>query len=131
MKTLRILLVGGLLVLAAFVLPAQTTQKSQEVVDLTGSTASVKEITVMNDGYTFIPSEITVNLGDTVRITFQNTGGVHDWVLDEFNVATPVFRGKKSETVEFVADKVGTFEYYCSVANHRALGMWGTFIVKD
>lgn len=103
---------------------------SQEVVDRTDSTAEVKEITVENDGLSFVQNEIRVNLGDTVRLTFVNTGGFHDWVLDEFDAATSQFSAGNSETIEFVADQAGSFEFYCSVGNHRARGMWGTFIVE-
>jgi plastocyanin len=77
--------------------------------------------------------ELRVNEGDTVRIEFTSTDGFHDWVVDEFG-ATPRVRsgeGDGSSTfVEFVADEVGTFEYYCSVGQHRANGMVGNLIVE-
>lgn len=104
---------------------------AQEVVDVTDSDAAVKEITVTNDGFDFIPREIRVNVGDTIRLTFENGGGFHDWVLDEFDAATRQFSGGQSETIEFVADRAGSFEFYCSVGNHRARGMWGDFIVEE
>ena len=103
---------------------------SQELVDLTDSNAAVKEITVENDGLSFVQNEIRVNEGDRVRLTFVNTGGFHDWVIDEFDAATSQYSGGQSETIEFTADRAGTFEFYCSVGNHRARGMWGTFIVE-
>lgn len=103
---------------------------SQETVDLTDSNATVKEITVENDGLSFVQNEIRVNEGDRVRLTFVNTGGFHDWVIDEFDAATSQYSGGQSETIEFTADRAGTFEFYCSVGNHRARGMWGTFIVE-
>ena len=34
------------------------------------------------------------------------------------------------DEVEFVVDKAGTFEYYCSVGNHRQMGMVGKLIVE-
>lgn len=34
-------------------------------------------------------------------------------------------------SVEFVADQVGNFEYYCSVGQHRANGMVGTLTVTE
>lgn len=34
-------------------------------------------------------------------------------------------------SVTFVADETGTFEYYCSVGNHRGQGMIGKLIVED
>jgi len=104
---------------------------AQEVMDLSAEGPGVKEISVTNKGYDFIPKEIRVKKGDTIRLTFINGGGFHDWVLDEFDAATKKIAGGKSETIEFVADKSGNFEFYCSVGNHRAMGMWGKFIVVD
>ena len=34
-------------------------------------------------------------------------------------------------SVTFIADQEGSFEYYCSVGNHREEGMVGTLIVED
>lgn len=95
------------------------------------STGSVKEFTVEGSNFKFLPATMTVNKGDTVKITFKNTGGFHDFVIDEFKGAkTKQIGANASETIEFVADKAGTFEYYCSVGNHRGMGMKGTLTVK-
>lgn len=96
----------------------------------TGNTSNVKEFVVVGSNFSFNPPSIRVNEGDTVRIVFRNQNGIHDFVLDEFNVATKQIRGGQEETVEFVASRTGTFEYYCSVGNHRAQGMRGTLIVE-
>ena len=123
MKKLSILI---MLVLIAAAAPLM----AQETVDLTGESGDVKEITVQNDRLSYVQSEIRVNEGDTIRLTFENTGGRHDWVLDEFDAATEVIRGGESETIEFTADEAGEYEFYCSVPGHRQAGMWGTFIVE-
>ena len=39
-------------------------------------------------------------------------------------------KSKTSAEVEFVASIAGTFEYYCSVGEHRAKGMKGNLIVE-
>lgn len=91
---------------------------------------TVKEFVIENEGMSFKTKQLTVNKGDTVRITFKNTGGFHDWVLDEFNAKTKQLQAGEEETIEFVADKSGDFEYYCSVGNHRQMGMKGTLTVK-
>lgn len=114
-----------------FVVFSAAPALAQEVVDVTDSDAAVKEITVTNEGFDFIPKEIRVNVGDTIRLTYENGGGFHDWVIDEFDAATSQFSGGRSETIEFVADRAGSFEFYCSVGNHRARGMWGNFIVEE
>ena len=74
--------------------------------------------------------DIVVKQGDKVRIEFSSTEGFHDWVVDEFGAATERVSAGGAASVEFVADKKGTFEYYCSVGQHRANGMWGKFIVE-
>lgn len=99
-------------------------------VDLTGE-SGVKEVEVRSRGLNFMPTEIRVNVGDTVRVTFVNGGGRHDWVLDEFDAATNVISAGQSETIEFVADEAGTFEFYCSVPGHRQAGMVGSFVVVN
>lgn len=94
------------------------------------SASAPMEITVENKGLTFVPSEIRVKKGNMIKITFKNTGGMHDFMIDEFNVATKQLKAGQEETVEFIADKTGSFEYYCSVNNHRAMGMKGVLIVE-
>ena len=75
--------------------------------------------------------ELKVKQGDTIRIEFVNEEGFHDFVLDEFvGARTKQMAAGNSETIEFVADKKGTFEYYCGVGQHRANGMYGKFIVE-
>lgn len=102
-----------------------------ETTTTTRAEGNVKEFTIEgNTQFRFNPSEIRVNQGDTVRITFKNVGGVHDWKLDEFNAATEVIQAGQEQTIEFVASRAGTFQYYCSVGNHRAMGMVGNLIVQ-
>lgn len=74
--------------------------------------------------------EIKVKQGDKVKIEFTSSEGFHDWVVDEFNAATKRVKAGESSSVEFTADKKGTFEYYCSVGEHRDNGMFGKFIVE-
>lgn len=90
----------------------------------------VKEFTVTGSNFKFDIPEIRVKTGDTVKITFKNAQGFHDFVIDEFKVATKQANGPSEETVEFVADKAGTYEFYCSVGQHRAMGMKGNLIVE-
>ncbi|MES2134929.1 MAG: cupredoxin domain-containing protein [Patescibacteria group bacterium] len=94
-------------------------------------TARVKEFTITGSNFSFAPVAISARAGDRVKITFVNSGGMHDFKIDEFNVATSKIGGGESAVVEFVADKVGSFEYYCSVGSHRSMGMWGTLVVTE
>lgn len=92
--------------------------------------SKVKEFTITGGAYFFKPNVMEVNKGDTVKITLVNSGGFHDLVIDEFNARTKQLQSGQSETITFVADKAGTFEYYCSVGSHRAMGMKGILTVK-
>lgn len=55
---------------------------------------------------------------------------MHDFVIDELNIRTKRIAGGESDSVTFTADKTGAFEYYCSVGNHREMGMKGRLIVE-
>lgn len=92
--------------------------------------APVKEFTVDGTNYAFSPSTITVNKGDTVKITFKDDDGRHNLVINGYNVATNIIDGGSEDSITFVADKTGNFEYYCSVGNHRDQGMTGTLVVN-
>ena len=90
----------------------------------------IKEFSIDEVPFSLSPSTITVNRGDTVRITVKNKQGTHDLKIDEFNASTRVLNVGEEQIITFVADKVGVFEYYCSVGNHRAQGMVGTLRVR-
>ncbi|HEX6976777.1 MAG TPA: cupredoxin domain-containing protein [Patescibacteria group bacterium] len=109
-------------------LPTATPNSTVQPVATTQGTSQT--FTVEGGDFFFKPNEIRVKKGDTVKIIFNNSNGVHDFVIDEFNVRTKTIPDGESDTIEFVADKAGSFEYYCSVSNHRRLGMKGTLIVE-
>ena len=76
--------------------------------------------------------DLRVKEGDTVRIEFTSTDGFHDWVVDEFDAATERVSTGGTSTVEFVADKTGTFPMICQVfcgSGHG--GMKGKLIVEE
>src|SRR3989344_932852 len=92
--------------------------------------AEVREFTISGQNFSFTPSSITVKKGDKVKITFKSIDGFHDFKIDEYGIATQQLKSPAEEVLEFTADKVGNFEYYCSVGSHRAMGMCGTFEVE-
>jgi nitrite reductase (NO-forming) len=64
---------------------------------------------------------LNVNPGDVVKITLRNGDGIeHNVAIDEFNVNSPHVATKGQETsITFVADKAGTYTYYCTLPGHR------------
>lgn len=91
---------------------------------------TVREFTIDSFNYGYSMDEIRVNEGDTVTINLTNSGGFHDWVVNEFGAATDQIQAGDTTSVTFVADAAGTYEYYCSVGSHRAQGMVGQLIVE-
>ena len=89
-----------------------------------------KEFIVTGQNFSFSPAELAVKQGDRVRITFKNAEGFHDLRMDDFNAATQRVGAGREDAIEFTAGKTGSFEYYCSVGNHRAMGMRGTLVVE-
>jgi plastocyanin len=111
-------------------MPVPGSEVEEREVITEGSEAVIKEFVVNLDNFSFSPNTMRVNVGDTVRITVKNINGYHDLKIDEFNVATRILNAGQEEVITFVANRTGTFEYYCSVGSHRQMGMVGTLIVN-
>lgn len=93
-------------------------------------TTSVKTITIDAGSFYYKPNVITVKKGTKVKIVMTSKDMMHDFNIDELKVKIPVTKAGNTATVEFTADKVGTFEYYCSVGQHRKNGQVGSLIVE-
>jgi len=91
---------------------------------------TTKTFTIVAKNFSFSLPEIRVKKGDRVKIVLQNQDGFHDWVIDEFNARTQQISAGQTGETEFTADKTGTFEFYCSVNQHRQMGMKGNLIVE-
>ena len=92
--------------------------------------ADAKEIVVEGSNYKFSPSNFTVKKGEKLRILFKNKGGMHDVRIDSLNIATATISDGQEDFVEFTPDKTGAYEYYCSIGNHKMMGMVGTMSVE-
>lgn len=104
---------------------------TEDSADMAGDeTDNAVTIEVTGRNHEFDMKEIRVDEGDTVTINFSSADGFHDFVIDEFDAATERVNTGETSSVTFVAEKAGTYEYYCSVGNHRAMGMVGTLIVE-
>lgn len=97
---------------------------------------NIQEFDIKWENYKFILNgkdnpEIKVNKWDTIKIEFSSNEGFHDFIIDEFEWSqTSRVRTWETTTIEFVANKTGSFNYYCSVWSHRQLWMEWTFIVE-
>lgn len=96
------------------------------------SSQNVREITVTGSEYSFSPSTITAKKGETLRVTFKNTGNMpHDFLVDELGVSSPKVIPGDSTTFDINAGVAGTFPIYCSVGSHRSQGMEGKITVTE
>lgn len=91
------------------------------------------EITVVpvsGDDFKFDVTEIRAQQGQPLQVAFTNSEGFHDFVIDELNVNTGMVPMGQTVTVDIPTDQPGTYEFYCSVGEHRAQGMVGTLIIE-
>ena len=105
---------------------AETSVKDTETGgnSLSGATTEVKVINVDASRFEFSPSTITVKKGDHVRINIDNTDTVHGITIPDFSVSG-------IDSVDFIADKTGSFEFRCPTMcgeGHR--NMKGTLVVE-
>jgi len=92
---------------------------------------NTKTINVEAFKFGFNPSKIEVNYGDKVILTAKSLDVPHGLTIKEYPDVNLYLNGIKSDTVTFIADKKGTFTYYCNVPCGEGHGkMKGTFIVK-
>ena len=62
----------------------------------------------------FEPKLITVKKGEKVVIKFTSTDVAHGIDLDDFGLKNTIIPEKDSVTLEFTADKTGTFSFRCT-----------------
>lgn len=76
--------------------------------------AEVKEFNVIARQWNFEPATIEVNEGDIVRIKIKSVDVPHGILIPEYDINEVLDPGKEV-TLEFKADKKGTFSFLCSV----------------
>jgi plastocyanin len=91
----------------------------------------VRVVTLAAGSMKFSTNEIIVKKGQHVKVALKVDDGLHDFVVDEFSVRTAQVGAGQLTYAEFTPDKTGTFEFYCSVGNHRAMGMVGKLVVVE
>ncbi len=99
--------------------------------DTTATEGDVQIISVEAGAFYYKPDTITVKKGQKVKIEMKSADMMHDFIIDELEVKMPITQSGDTGVVEFTADTVGSFEYYCSVGQHKANGQVGTLIVEE
>ena len=87
------------------------------------------------DDFTFSITSIQAKKGETITINLTNSEGNHDLVIDELDVHSDHLKAGDSQVLEIQIPEtveVGTeYEYYCSVGQHRQMGMVGTLTIVE
>lgn len=102
------------------------SMNSMDDADMMGKTFNVEAYQ-----FGFEPGTIEVNKGDTVHLNLTSRDVEHVFYLPEYEISLKVDAGE-TESVTFVADQAGTFEFRCNVycgSGHST--MTGTLIVKE
>jgi cytochrome c oxidase subunit 2 len=76
--------------------------------------ATVRTFEITASKYKFEPARIEVVEGETVRLVLHSTDTSHGLGISAFGVDTQIPKGGAPVSVEFVANKPGTFEFKCS-----------------
>lgn len=110
--------------------PSATSPTTQPTFGSMGTDEDITEVIIKAESYRFTPNTVTVKQGEKVRLVLESTNGTHDLAIDELGVATQLVSDGHKAWVDFIPDKKGTFSFYCSVSDHRAMGMEGTLVVE-
>ncbi|OQY91168.1 MAG: hypothetical protein B6D38_00800 [Anaerolineae bacterium UTCFX1] len=101
-RFLLLLFVMAGLVVAFAPLPVQSVTPQERTIDIDARQ------------YTYSPSELQVNKGDTVTIKLISTDVVHGLYVDGYDVSIEANPGQTA-TLTFTADKAGSFRFRCNV----------------
>ncbi|MGF3056443.1 cupredoxin domain-containing protein [Microbacterium sp. YY-01] len=86
------------------------------------ATGQTTEVTVTVEGMRFIPDAVDVPVGNELVVTLDNTGDVvHDLVFAN-NTGSAHLGPGQSQVIE-VGVISADLDGWCSVSNHRAMGM--------
>jgi plastocyanin len=137
------LLIGGGVLLAVIVAGFFLVQKKAASVPVVNQNAvtetsvsgtpnpNAKEFNVTATEFAFSPSTISVKKGDVVRINLLNNGTFsHNLTFANLNLGTKTIASGESDSLEFTADKTGSFGFTCTVDSHKDKGMAGTLTVN-
>ncbi len=137
MKTKTIIFVAIVVIIFGGYLLTRNTSMAPTndiVVDSANLTGPLKEFTMTayydSKGMWYSLKEMSVKKGDHVRVKLTNTAGIHDFLINEFGIKKELPLNEEV-VVDFIADKVGSFVYYCSKPGHKTGGQWGTLVVTE
>ncbi len=89
-----------------------------------GVSATLRVFNIKGEGGLFTPSTVAAYTGDTVHINFTAVDKTYDITFPDYNMKQTAQKGQ-TKVLEFQAQAVGKFAYYCDACgglNSKALG---------
>jgi heme/copper-type cytochrome/quinol oxidase subunit 2 len=88
------------------------------------------ELSLVGKDYRWTPSRIELTQDDLIRLTIRSEDVAYSFAVDEYRIVRRVPPGGMT-TLEFRADRPGTFRFYSNLTNDRAhADMQGQLIVR-
>ena len=89
----------------------------------------IRVFTITANRFAFTPQRIEVHQGDVVLITLKAVDMPHVIAIDAYRIAKRAAAGK-SAVIQFRADQIGTFPFYCNLTtDDHYKQMKGTLVV--
>jgi heme/copper-type cytochrome/quinol oxidase subunit 2 len=125
-RTLALLLVGTGVVVGAgsFVRGVLAASSAQD------QAPTRREFTLTARNYSFSPNRIEATQDDLIKLTVQSEDNAYGFTIEEYRLSKRVPAGG-STTIEFRADRAGTFTFYSGLKNDaRHDQMRGQLVVR-
>lgn len=92
---------------------------------------NIKVIELVATDYKFTPDTIRLSEGEEVKVVLKNQGThPHNWVVSDLDISTKTINPGREDSVIIKAEKAGEYTFFCSVGNHRQLGMEGELFIQ-
>ena len=82
--------------------------------------------------FSFNPETIDVNVSQTVKLVFNNTGTIaHDFEIPDLEIVIQTTNAGNTGEITFVAPSAaGSYDFICSIPGHKEAGMVGKLVVN-
>jgi cytochrome c oxidase subunit 2 len=125
-RTFALLLVGTGLYLAAGPLVRRVLAAS----NAQDQAPTRREFTLTARNYSFNPNRVEATQDDLIKVTIQSEDVAYGFTIDEYRLSKRV-PANGSTTIEFRADRAGTFSFYSNLSNDsRHTQMRGQLVVR-
>ena len=116
----QILLAMGMIILLVLLVGCSKTAPASAV----AMDGPLKEIHIQMSNWNFVQDPVTIQKGDQVRLLVTSKEGTHGIMIPDLELSTDKIAPGEEQTLEFVAQEAGTFQYYCNVPcgpGHRSM----------